>query len=318
MELEAINTVTDELRDHISRVVVGQEPAIELLIIALLSEGHVLLEGVPGTGKTLLARTFSRLLDLEFKRIQFTPDLMPGDLLGSNLFDFQTSSFELVKGPIFTEILLADEINRTPPKTQAALLEAMQERHVTLDGTRHDLGEGFMVIATQNPIEQEGTYPLPEAQLDRFLFKIQIDYPPRDMERSMVKLHGTRTRMPNLDDFDVAPILDIRRVNAMRNTIRKVELSDPLVDYIVELVRETRTDASLMTGASPRSATMLAMASRARAALDARAYVLPDDVKAVLTPCLAHRLILTPGSEIEGLTARDVLTRIMERTPVPR
>ncbi len=318
MELDAIKTITDELGERISRVVVGQDQAIRLLVVALLSEGHVLVEGVPGTGKTLLARTFSRLLDLQFKRIQFTPDLMPGDLIGSNLFDFQTSSFELVKGPIFTEILLADEINRTPPKTQAALLEAMQERHVTLDGTRHDLGDGFMVIATQNPIEQEGTYPLPEAQLDRFLFKIDIDYPPLEMERSMVKLHGTRTRMPDLDDFDVDPILDISRVLAMRETIRAVELSDPLVDYIVELVRETRSDASLMTGASPRSATMLAMSSRAHAGLEGRAYVVPDDVKAVLTPCLAHRLVLTPGSEIEGLTTTTVLNRIMERTPVPR
>src|SRR5262245_35976513 len=201
MELAGVRETADRLREQIARVVVGQHRAVDLLLVALLSEGHVLLEGVPGTAKTLLVRSFAASLSLRFGRIQFTPDLLPGDVLGTNLFDFRTNAFSLTKGPIFTELLLADEVNRTPPKTQAALLEAMQERSVTIDGKTHALGDGFMVVATQNPIEQEGTYPLPEAQLDRFLFKIVVEYPAKEAERAMVALHGHRTAMPAIESF---------------------------------------------------------------------------------------------------------------------
>jgi len=283
-----------------------------------LSEGNVLLEGVPGTAKTLLARTFAATVSLEFNRIQFTPDLMPGDLLGTNLFNFQTNQFIFTKGPIFTELLLADEINRTPPKTQSALLQAMQERLVTIDGQTHDLGPGFMVVATQNPIEQEGTYPLPEAQLDRFLFKVLIDYPTRDQERAMVRLHGTHSTMPNLTEFGLSPVLDLADIIAIREWVRQVELSDALVDYLVDLIRATRQHPSLLAGASPRSANMVATASRAYAALQGRPYVIPDDIKAIALPTLAHRLVLAPGAEIEGLTSDGILTQIIAQVPAPR
>src|SRR5690349_23277188 len=236
MELTIVRDVANRLREQVHRVVVGQDQAIDLLLVALLCEGHVLFEGVPGVAKTLLVRTFASGLSLKFGRVQFTPDLMPGDIIGTNLFNFQTNSFTLTKGPIFTELLLADEINRTPPKTQAALLQAMQERTVTIDGTTHDLGPGFMVIATQNPIEQEGTYPLPEAQLDRFLFKVVIPYPSRDEEREVVRRHGHRTAMPRLADFELHPVADLATLVAARKAIAAVHLTDALIDYVVDLI----------------------------------------------------------------------------------
>src|SRR5882762_4512852 len=227
MELTIVREVAMRLREQVHRVVVGQDHAIDLLLTALLCEGHILFEGVPGTAKTLLARTFAGGLSLEFGRVQFTPDLMPGDIIGTNLFNFQTNSFTLTKGPIFTQLLLADEINRTPPKTQAALLQAMQERAVTVDG--------FMVIATQNPIEQEGTYLLPEAQLDRFLFKVVIGYPSRDEEREVVRRHGHRTTMPRLADFALQPVADLALLVAMREAVQQIRTSDAILDYIVDL-----------------------------------------------------------------------------------
>lgn len=315
MQLDELHTLAGQLRDEIEQVVFGQRRVASLLINALLSEGHVLLEGVPGTAKTLLANTFAQRLSLDFKRIQFTPDLMPGDVLGTNLFNFQTNAFVLNKGPIFTQILLADEINRTPPKTQAALLEAMQERHVTIDGTTHELGDGFMVVATQNPIEQEGTYPLPEAQLDRFLFKISVGYPSREHELQMLRTHGqTRSQTTHsqraITDFDA-----IRRA---RKLIETITLSEPLLEYIIDLVRATRTHPSLLSGASPRAATMLARTTRTLAALQGRDYVIPDDVKSLLVPALAHRLVLTPAAEMDGVRTSDVVENIIEKVPAPR
>ncbi|MCC6996270.1 MAG: MoxR family ATPase [Deltaproteobacteria bacterium] len=318
MDLAAILDVSSRLKEQVRRVVVGQDGAIELMLVALLAEGHVLLEGVPGTAKTLLARSFATGLSLAFNRIQFTPDLMPGDLIGTNLFNFQTNQFVLTKGPLFTEFLLADELNRTPPKTQAALLQAMQERAVTVDGRTHDLGPGFMVVATQNPIEQEGTYPLPEAQLDRFLFKIRIDYPSRDGEREMVRLHGHKTSSPRPEDFAAEAIATLPTLVAAREQIATIRLSEPLVDYVVDLVRATRTHPSLRWGASPRSANMLATAARAGAALAGRDFVLPDDIKALLRPALSHRIVLAPGAEIEGITAETVLGQIADQVPAPR
>jgi MoxR-like ATPase len=306
------------LREQVHRVVVGQDDAIELLLVALLCEGHILFEGVPGTAKTLLARSFAGGLSLTFGRVQFTPDLMPGDIIGTNLFNFQTNSFMLTKGPIFTQLLLADEINRTPPKTQAALLQAMQERAVTVDGIHHELGDGFMVIATQNPIEQEGTYLLPEAQLDRFLFKVVIGYPSRDDERDIVRRHGHRTTMPRLADFDILPVADLGTLAAMREAVQQIRTSDGILDYIVDLVRATRERPSLAFGASPRAATMLTTASRAYAALQGRDYVLPDDIKALAVPALRHRVVLSPGAEIEGLSAEAVVRQIVDQVPVPR
>ncbi|PIE18777.1 MAG: magnesium chelatase [Proteobacteria bacterium] len=318
MDIAAINQLARQLEAQIAQVVVGQHAVVESLLVALLSEGHILLEGPPGTAKTLLARTFAATLRLSFNRIQFTPDLMPGDVLGTNLFNFQTSEFTLTKGPVFTDFLLADEINRTPPKTQSALLQAMQERSVTIDGRTYPLSGGFMVVATQNPIEQEGTYPLPEAQLDRFLMKVVVPFPSRSEEQRIVKLHGNRTAMPKLDDFGVEAAADLARVAEARAAVAQLAVSDEVVDYIVDLVRATRDHPSLLHGASPRAASMLATASRALAALRGRAFVIPDDVKALFMPTMQHRIILAPGAEVEGLSGQMVLDQILAQVPAPR
>ncbi len=248
MEVQQIREITEGVRGEVRKAVVGQDEIIDLMLTSLLVGGHVLLEGVPGTAKTLLTRAFAAGLKLQFGRIQFTPDLMPGDVLGTNLFNFQTNTFVLTKGPIFTQMLLADEINRTPPKTQAALLQAMNERVVTIDGKDYQLGDDFMVVATQNPIEQQGTYPLPEAQLDRFLFKVIIEYPSRDEEREIVRRHGHRSAMPRLEDFGLKPIADSARLAAMREAVSQIHLSDPLVDYIVDVIRATREHSALEVG----------------------------------------------------------------------
>ena len=300
------------------KAVVGQDETIDLMLTSLLVGGHILLEGVPGTAKTLLTQAFAAGLALKFGRIQFTPDLMPGDVLGTNLFNFQTNSFVLTKGPIFTQLLLADEINRTPPKTQAALLQAMNERAVTIDGQDYSLGEEFMVVATQNPIEQQGTYPLPEAQLDRFLFKIIVDYPNRDEERDIVRRHGHRSAMPRLADFGLKAVVSADALAHVRAAIEEIKLSDALTDYIVDVIRATREHASLEVGASTRAANMLAAAARALAALQGRDFVIPDDVKQLALPVLRHRVILSPGAEIEGLTTDRVLREILDQTPAPR
>jgi len=318
MDLSEINAISDAVRSEVRKVVVGQDGAIDLMLVSLLSDGHILMEGVPGTAKTLLAQTFAHALSLDFGRVQFTPDLMPGDVVGTNLFNFQTSSFTLTKGPIFTQLLLADEINRTPPKTQSALLQAMHERNVTIDGQTYPLGDGFMVIATQNPIEQHGTYPLPEAQLDRFLFKHVLDYPSRDEEREIVARHGHRTTMPALDTFGIVRVADIATLAAMRRTIADIRLSEDLIDYIVDIVRATRENPSLQFGASPRAANMLATATRAYATLQSRDYAIPDDIKALAPPVLRHRVVLSPAAEIEGVTTDHVVGRILDQVPAPR
>ncbi|MCK6481474.1 MAG: MoxR family ATPase [Planctomycetes bacterium] len=318
MELENVRALGERIREQVRRVVVGHEAAVNSLLVALLSEGHVLLEGMPGTAKTLLARTFARCLDLRFNRIQFTPDLMPGDVTGTNIFDFRTNQFVLTRGPLFTEVLLADEINRTPPKTQAALLEAMQERSVTIDGATHDLGPGFMVVATQNPIEFEGTYPLPEAQLDRFLFRIRVGYAGREAELAILRLHGRSTAMPRPGDFPVEVVAGLEAVVEAREAVARVTLSDEVLGYVVDIARATREDPSLQAGASTRAANMLAAGSRALAALSGRDYALPDDVKKLAPPTLCHRLVLAPGAEIEGLDAESVLQGVLARVPAPR
>lgn len=318
MHVNEVKAIAERIRAEIAKAVVGQEDAVDMLLTALFAGGHVLLEGPPGTAKTLLAQTFARTLGLDYGRIQFTPDLMPGDIIGSNLFNFQTSSFTLTRGPIFCELLLADEINRTPPKTQAALLEAMQERHITIDGEAHALSRRFTVVATQNPIEQQGTYPLPEAQLDRFLFKQVLDYPSLEQERAIVAAHGSRTGLMDPVALGVEVVADAAVIDAAVNTVADVRLTDEVIGYITGLVRATRTSADVETGASPRAGAMLAVAARARAALDGRDYVIPDDVKALAIPALRHRLALSPAAEIEGRRVEQVLAGLVDQVAAPR
>lgn len=318
MLISDVLSLSQRLKAEIGKVIIGQSDTVELMLTALFSGGHVLLEGPPGTAKTLLARTFCKVLDLRFGRIQFTPDMLPADILGSNLFNFQTSSFSLTKGPIFCDLLLADEINRTPPKTQAALLEAMQERKVTLDGVRYDLGERFMVIATQNPIEQQGTYPLPEAQLDRFLFKHVLGYPSGAEERRIVEIAGNAAESLDPDHAGLEPILNAAILEDAVRTVAGVRLNDANLDYIVNLIRVTRDTPALSVGASPRSGALLARAARARATLDGRDYVLPDDIKALYVPAMRHRVLLAPSAEIEGQNVDGVLQALLERIDIPR
>jgi MoxR-like ATPase len=316
--LEEVQKLATDLRTEIGKAIIGQDRTIYLMLVALLSGGHMLLEGVPGTAKTLLAQTVAAALKLQFGRVQFTPDLMPGDMLGTNLFNFQTSSFSLTKGPIFTEFLLADEINRTPPKTQAALLEAMQERRVTIDGTTYALSENFMVVATQNPIENQGTYPLPEAQLDRFLFKHVLSYPSREEERSIVQRHGQGLAMPKPSDLGVKAVADHATLKAIRAKLSSIRLAESILDYIVDIIRATRDHSMILHGASPRAATQLAAAVRTYAVLQGRDYAIPDDVKALLEPALRHRIVLSPTAEVEGIRTESVLAQIIDSIAAPR
>ncbi|GFE73088.1 MoxR family ATPase [Novosphingobium sp. TCA1] len=318
IDLGGVSALAGRIREQIAKAVVGQSETVEHLLIALLARGHVLLEGPPGTAKTFLAQCFAATLGLDFGRIQFTPDLMPGDILGSNLFNFQTSQFTLTHGPIFCDLLLADEINRTPPKTQAALLEAMQERRVTLDGTAHALPERFMVVATQNPIESQGVYPLPEAQLDRFLFKLNVDYPSFEEELRIVARFGENRGAPSPAACGVEPVADHGVIAAASQAVSQVTLAESVTDYIVRLVRATRESPDLASGASPRAAVLLAGAARARAALDGRDYVVPDDVKALAGSVLRHRLLLSPAAEIEGKQVEALVAQLVEQTEAPR
>lgn len=316
--VEEVQALGGSIRSEIGKAVVGHEATVDLLLVALFAGGHVLLEGPPGTAKTLIAHSFAQTIGLDFGRIQFTPDLMPGDIIGANLFNFQTSTFTLTRGPIFTQLLLADEINRTSPKTQAALLEAMQERTVTIDGESLSLGDVFMVVATQNPIEQQGVYPLPEAQLDRFLFKQAVHYPSAEEERRVVATHGARHAAMSPAAWGVEQRADAATIGAAVAAVAAVRLVEEVIDYIVALIRGTRGVADLESGASPRAGAMLAGAARARAALDGRDFVIPDDVKTLAPALLRHRLILSPAAEISGREVEDVVAQIIETIEAPR
>ena len=318
MTVDDVKALGEAIAAEVAKAVIGQDAAIRLLLVALFARGHVLLEGPPGVAKTFLAQCFARATGLDFGRIQFTPDLMPGDILGSNLFNFQTSIFTLTQGPIFTELLLADEINRTPPKTQAALLEAMQERTVTIDGVTHQLSDRFTVVATQNPLEHQGVYPLPEAQLDRFLFKHVLGYPSAAEERRIVAAHGGRFGAATPDAWGLVPRADAATLTAAAAAVAAVKLVDPVIDYVVALVRATRAVADLSSGASPRAAAMLASAARAEAALSGRDYVIPDDVKRLAPSVLRHRVVLSPAAEIDGRAVDTVVAGLIEQVEAPR
>ena len=317
MNIDDVKAVAGRIRAEVGKAITGQTDTVDLMLTALFAGGHILLEGPPGTAKTMIARSFARALGVTYGRIQFTPDLMPGDIVGSNIYNFQTGQFTLTRGPIFCDLLLADEINRTPPKTQAALLEAMQENAVTFDGTTHALGASFMVVATQNPIEHQGVYPLPEAQLDRFLFKHKVSYPSVEEERAIIVHHGgAGTR--KIEDFDIDAQLDNAGLQAALATVSSVTLVDEVVDYIARLVRATRESAELEVGASPRAGVMLARGARARAALDGRGYVIPDDVKTLAVPALRHRVVLSPAAQIDGREIEQIVGDLVDRTEAPR
>ena len=307
-----------QARTEVGKAVVGQDGAVTGLLIALLADGHVLLEGVPGVAKTLLVRALSASVSLDTKRVQFTPDLMPGDITGSLIYDARTAEFSFREGPVFTNLLLADEINRTPPKTQAALLEAMEERQVSVDGEPRMLPTPFLVAATQNPLEFEGTYPLPEAQLDRFLLKLVLPLPSRDEEISVLRRHAEGFDPRNLDAAGVKPVAGPGQLEVARNAVRQVTVAPEMLGYIADLVRATRASTAFAVGVSPRGATALLQASRAWAWLSGRDYLLPDDVKALAKPVLRHRVRLRPEMELEGVSADSVLESILAAVVVPR
>lgn len=318
-ELQHINDTLARIRAEVGRVIIGQQAVIDLALVTILTGQHALIEGVPGVAKTLLVRTLGRVLGCPSGRVQFTPDLMPADITGTNVFNLRQNEFTLIKGPVFTTFLLADEINRAPAKTQAALLQAMQERTVTIDRDTHALDANFTVFATQNPIEFEGTYPLPEAQKDRFVMKISMDCPERDHEVALARRTlGGDSPEGVLSSGTIQPVLDGAGLLDLRRGLGVVQVRDEIVAYIVDLVRATRRHESLLAGAGPRATQALILTSRARAALDGRDFVTPDDVRELARPVLEHRLTLRPEFEIEGVVAGEVVQRILEAVAVPR
>ncbi|MEF2073542.1 AAA family ATPase [Consotaella aegiceratis] len=318
MNLDELRALRDRIAAEIEKAVQGQDAIVELLLVSLFARGHCLIEGPPGTAKTLLAQSLAAALSLDFNRIQFTPDLMPGDVIGSNIFDFNSHRFELVRGPIFTDILLTDEINRAPPKTQAALLQVMNERRVTIDGTDHAVGDVFFVVATQNPIEQQGTYPLPEAQLDRFLFKLVIDFPDEAAEFSILSRHARQPLEHDARRAAIEPVAGLAEIRAGQALIDSIHLDEAILRYVLALARATRTDMDIAHGVSTRAADALCGAVRARAALDGRDYAIPDDVKLLFAPTMGHRIVLSPTAEIEGRDPFTVLAALIDQIEAPR
>lgn len=315
-DLTAFTERINALRQQISKVIVGQDENVDLLLTAVLANGHVLLEGVPGVAKTLLARLLAKLIDAKFSRVQFTPDLMPSDVLGTNVFNMKTSDFDFHAGPVFADIVLVDEINRAPAKTQAALFEVMEERQVTIDGQTHAMGEFYTILATQNPVEQEGTYKLPEAQTDRFMMKITMGYPSLDEEVTILERHHANQRLASLDD--VTPAITKEQLVELRQMLEKVFVDPALLRYIAAIVAQTRQSKAVFLGASPRASVSMLQASKAYALLQGRDFVTPDDVRLVAPSILQHRLILTAEAEMEGITPLKAVKRLIEKVEVPK
>jgi MoxR-like ATPase len=316
--MSIVHDTTAAIRREAAKALVGQDEPLTLALVALLSGGHVLLEGVPGTAKTLMAKTLSRLTQAEFKRVQFTPDLMPSDVVGTQVFEMHSGQFHLRKGPIFTQILLGDEINRAPAKTQSALLEAMEERQVTIEGQRLALPEPFFVLATQNPIEHEGTYPLPEAQLDRFLFKIIVEYAPQEVEIEVLRRYHGGFDARDLDSAQLQPLITPDTLTQCRREIGSIEVDEGILKYITDIAQESRQSLDLVLGGSPRASIALLLTSKTYAAMQGRGYVSPDDVKFLVRPVYRHRILLKPEAEVEGLTPDTAMDRLLARVEVPR
>jgi MoxR-like ATPase len=312
------NAIINRLSQVLSKIVVGQPTIVEQLLVALLAGGHVILEGVPGTGKTLLVKVLAQLVQADFRRVQLTPDILPSDIIGTNIFDLNARAFTLKKGPVFTQILLADEINRTPPKTQSALLEAMEEQQVTLDGESLPLPELFWVIATQNPLEFEGTYPLPEAQLDRFLFKLAVGYPETAAEKQMLLNRQTGFQSRRLDLARLKPVATVAQIIQARQEVNNIKVDEKIIDYLLALVQRSRQHSDLSLGASPRSAVAWLQTSKAQAWLAGRDFVTPDDIKVVAPALLRHRLILKPEAQLDGLLVEAIVAGLLNQVPVPR
>jgi len=314
--LDELKNAVDEIKKQLAKIIVGQEDFIELLIVSLLANGHVLIEGVPGIAKTITAKLFAKTLKTEFSRIQFTPDLMPSDVLGTSILNMKESEFEFKKGPIFSNVVLIDEINRAPAKTQAALFEVMEERQITMDGTEYKMDYPFMVLATQNPIEQEGTYALPEAQLDRFLFKIKVDYPTLEQEINILKTHhGRKEAIPQ---EMIEGVLSPDSLRKFRSQVREILIEDKIFNYIAKIVDKTRNHPHLYLGGSPRASLAIMNASKAFAAINGRDFVTPEDIKRALAPVLRHRIILSPEREMEGMTPETIIDMIAQSIEIPR
>ena len=316
--MQTTQFVFERMRQEAQKVIVGQEALFKLVVVGFFTGGHVLLEGVPGTAKTLVAKTLAMLVSGEFSRVQFTPDLMPSDIVGTSVYDSATHQFNLKRGPVFTNVLLADEINRAPAKTQSALLECMEERQVSIDGVRHELSPPFMVLATQNPVEYEGTYPLPEAQLDRFLFKLQVVYPGREMERQILMNYHEGFNATALEAAGIESVVDKDSLLQCQAEIQAVTVEDAIFDYIVSLAEASRDSPELVLGGSPRASIALLLASKTYAALEGRDYIVPDDVKLLAPHVYRHRILLKPEAEIEGLSADNVIERLLASAEIPR
>lgn len=314
----SVQSVYEKIKEEAQKVIVGQTELFEMLVVSLFSGGHVLLEGVPGTAKTLMAKTLAMVISGKFSRVQFTPDLMPSDIVGTSVYDLTTNQFNLKRGPVFTNVLLADEINRAPAKTQSALLECMEERQVSIDGVRHELDPPFIVLATQNPIEYEGTYPLPEAQLDRFLFKLNVDYPGSEMETQILINYHRGFNATQLEDVGIQNVIDSTLLQQCKAAIQGITVEESIFNYIVNLAEASRSSNELVLGGSPRASIALLLASKTYAAMQGRDYILPDDVKFLAPHVYRHRILLKADAEIEGLTPDDVIDRLLAEVEIPR